>query len=182
DRRLNVYEHRLAAVVEEAVESCRPAAMERGIDLRSHVPPELQLSLDKLKIRQVLSNLLRNAIEASPSNGVIHGRAAATEGWVEVTVADSGAGIARDEREAVFAPFFTTKEQGTGLGLAIAREFVRAHGGDLRLADTPGPGATFVLSQPCGGAASPSRGSHASRGPPPGPSPPRPPPAPPALP
>lgn len=162
DRRLNVYEHHLAAVVEEAVESCRQAAVERGIDLRAHVPPDLQLSLDKLKIRQVLSNLLRNAIEASPSAGVIHVRAAASNGWVEVAVADSGAGIAADAREAVFAPFYTTREQGTGLGLAIAREFVRAHGGELRLADTPGPGATFVVCLPCGGAASPSRGGHAS--------------------
>jgi signal transduction histidine kinase len=126
------------------------------------VPADLRLSLDKLKIRQALANLVRNAIEASPTTGEVAVRATAVDGWVEVAVADRGPGIAADERDAVFAPFFTTKEQGTGLGLAIAREFVRAHGGDLRLADTPGPGATFVVRLPCGGAASPSRGSHAS--------------------
>jgi signal transduction histidine kinase len=162
DQRLNVYEHALATVVDEAIESCRPAAAARTIALRTDVPADLRLSLDKLKIRQALANLVRNAIEASPTTGEVAVRATAVDGWVEVAVADRGPGIAADERDAVFAPFFTTKEQGTGLGLAIAREFVRAHGGDLRLADTPGPGATFVVRLPCGGAASPSRGSHAS--------------------
>jgi signal transduction histidine kinase len=88
-------------------------------------------------------------------------RAVAADGWVEVAVADHGPGVAPAERDAVFAPFFTTKEQGTGLGLAIAREFVRAHGGDIRLADTAAPGATFVVRLPHGGAASPSRSGHA---------------------
>jgi two-component system sensor histidine kinase FlrB len=83
------------------------------------------------------------------------------DGWVEVTVRDHGPGIVSAERDAVFTPFFTTKEQGTGLGLAIAREFARAHGGDLRLADVETPGASFVLRLPCGGTALPSDTCHA---------------------
>jgi signal transduction histidine kinase len=160
DQRLKLYEHALAAVVEEAVESCRPAAAERAVTLRAEVPPGLRLSLDKLKLRQALSNLLRNAIEASPTGAEVDVRAAVVDGWLEVAVRNRGPGITPAERDAVFAPFFTTKEQGTGLGLAIAREFVRAHGGDIRLADTAAPGATFVVRLPRGGEASPSPSGH----------------------
>jgi two-component system NtrC family sensor kinase len=161
DQRVNTYEHALGTVVEEAVESCRPAAAERAVALRADVPADLRLSLDKLKIRQALANLLRNAIEASPPGGEVDVHAVAHDGWVEVAVTDHGPGVAPTERDAVFAPFFTSKEQGTGLGLAIAREFVRAHGGDIRVADTAAPGATFVVRLPRGGAASPSDSGHA---------------------
>jgi signal transduction histidine kinase len=66
-----------------------------------------------------------------------------------VTIADGGAGIPERDRDAVFTPFFTTKEHGTGLGLAIAREFVEAHGGTLTVrGHAPGSGATFVLRLP----------------------------------
>jgi signal transduction histidine kinase len=160
DQRLNLYEHRLAAVVGEAIESCRPAAEERGIALRAEVAADLRLALDKLKIHQALANLLRNAIDASPPGAEVVVRAGAVADGVELSVVDRGPGVPPGEREAAFAPFFTTKEQGTGLGLAIAREFARAHGGDLRLADGGEPGATFILHLPCGMAASPSRASH----------------------
>jgi signal transduction histidine kinase len=160
DQRLNLYEHALASVVEEAVESCRPAAAERAVTLRAEVPPGLRLSLDKLKLRQAFANLVRNAIEASPRGAEVDVRAAVVDGWLEVAVRDRGPGITSAERDAVFAPFFTTKEQGTGLGLAIAREFVRAHGGDIRLADTAAPGATFVVRLPRGDDASPSPSGH----------------------
>jgi signal transduction histidine kinase len=161
DQRLNTYEHDLGTVVEEAIESCRPAAAERAVTLRAEVPPGLRLSLDKLKLRQALANLLRNAIEASPTGAEVDVRAALVDGWLEVAVRDRGPGIPPGERDAVFAPFFTTKEQGTGLGLAIAREFVRAHGGDIRVADTAAAGATFVVRLPRGGTASPSDSGHA---------------------
>jgi signal transduction histidine kinase len=161
DQRLNLYEHRVATVVEEAMATCGPAAAERGVVLRADVPATLGLALDKLKIHQVLVNLLRNAIDASPRGAAVAVRAAVVEGGVEISVADRGPGVAPDEAEAVFAPFFTRKEQGTGLGLAIAREFARAHGGDLRLDQRNGAGAVFVLRLPCGAAASPSRPGHA---------------------
>ena len=161
DQRVNLYEHALATVVGEAIGSCQPAAEERDIVLRADVPPALRLPLDKLKIHQALVNVLRNAIEASSRGAEVVVRANAVEGGVEIRISDTGPGVPANEREAVFAPFFTTKEQGTGLGLAIAREFARAHGGDLRLDADPGTGATFVFRLPCGDAASPSQAGHA---------------------
>jgi signal transduction histidine kinase len=161
DQRVNLYEHAMAAVVGEAIASCRPAAEERGIMLRAEVPAELRLALDKLKINQALANVVRNAIDASPPGTEVLVRARAVADGVELSVVDRGPGVPPAEREAIFAPFFTTKEQGTGLGLAIAREFVRAHGGELRVVDSGEPGTTFVLHLPCGAAASPSRAGHA---------------------
>ena len=76
-------------------------------------------------------------------------RAAVRNGNVEVAISDQGPGIPEQDHEAVFAPFFTTKEHGTGLGLAIARQFTEAHGGRLRAeSGTDGCGATFVFSLP----------------------------------
>lgn len=148
DQRLNLYDHPLGVVVDEALESCQGAAAEHGVSLRVQAPPDQLLALDKLKIRQALANVVRNAIESSPAGGVVDVRASAAAGVVEIAVTDQGSGVPPGEHDTVFAPFYTTKEHGTGLGLAIAREFARAHGGDLTVADGSGPGATFVLRLP----------------------------------
>jgi len=153
DLRLNLYPHPLVAVVVEAVEECHAAAAARGVTLWFDCPTEATLTLDKLKIRQALGNVVRNAIEASSPGSVVRVQGAARDGWAEVTVTDHGSGVPEGDRDAVFAPFFTTKEQGTGLGLAIAREFVQAHGGTLGIDSGPEPGATFVMRLPL----SPSR-------------------------
>ena len=148
DLRLNLYDHPLGRVVTECADECRPAAAARGIALRVECPGEVDLMLDKLKIKQALANVVRNAIEASPAGGEVVVRAGARDGWAEVTVTDQGPGVPEADRDAVFGPFFTTKEQGTGLGLAIAREFTEAHGGRLSVDGQRGRGATFVLRLP----------------------------------
>ncbi len=148
DQRLNLYDHPLGVVVDEALESCRAAAADRGVTLRVQAASDQLLPLDKIKIRQALANVVRNAIESSPAGGVVAVRATGADGVMEIAVTDEGPGIPPAEHDTVFAPFYTTKEHGTGLGLAIAREFARAHGGDLTVADGRGPGATFVLRLP----------------------------------
>lgn len=75
-------------------------------------------------------------------------RAGTQNGWAKIAVSDHGPGVPEADRDAVFAPFFTTKEHGTGLGLAIAREFTEAHGGQLVVESGNGTGATFVLRLP----------------------------------
>jgi signal transduction histidine kinase len=148
DLRVNLYPHRLADVLTECVEDCGPAAAARRIDLRIDCPDETVLPLDKLKLKQALANVLRNAIEASPAGEAVAVCVTPRDGWVDVSVSDRGAGIRREDREAVFAPFYSTKEQGTGLGLAIAREFVHAHGGTLAVDGTGAPGTTLVMRLP----------------------------------
>jgi signal transduction histidine kinase len=152
DMRLNLYAHTLTPLLEECVEACRPAAAGRGVALRLEVEAALELTLDKLKMTQAFVNVLRNAIEASPAGAVVVVRAARRDGGAAIAVCDQGPGIPERDREAVFTPFFTTKERGTGLGLAIAREFTEAHGGRLWVEQgAAGRGATVVTWLPLAG-------------------------------
>lgn len=149
DLRLNLYEHDLAKLITESVEQCRTDAEEHGVKLHADCPRDLNASLDKLKITQALVNLLRNAIEISPRGGRVVIAASADEEHVTVTVSDQGPGVSDEDREAIFAPFFTTKEHGTGLGLSIARVFVEAHGGRIFVEPRPPQlGARFVVELP----------------------------------
>jgi two-component system, NtrC family, sensor kinase len=151
DLRLNLYAHALTPLLEECLEACRPAAVERGVALRLEIAAALELTLDKLKMKQAFVNVLRNAIEASPAGAAVVVRADARDGGAAISVCDQGPGVADRDREAVFTPFFTTKERGTGLGLAIAREFTEAHGGRLWVEHAPVGGATVVAWLPLTG-------------------------------
>ncbi len=106
------------------------------------------------KLRQVIHNLIKNALEADAAVTRVAVRIASTRsGHITVSVSDDGPGIRPEHRLIVFEPFFTTKPKGTGLGLAVSRAIARAHGGDLELADGAGPGAAFQLTLPQGGGA-----------------------------
>jgi signal transduction histidine kinase len=99
----------------------------------------------------VLSNLIRNAIEAKGSNARIEIRGAPDgDGWIRILVDDNGPGIPTDARSNVFKPFITTKSKGTGLGLAICKKIVDEHGGTLAIEDAPIGGARFVMRLPTG--------------------------------
>jgi signal transduction histidine kinase len=152
DLRLNLYTHPLVPVLEECADACRAQATARGIAVRLERAAPIDVTLDKLKMKQAFVNLLRNAIEASPAGSEVVVRVAPRDGGAAVTICDCGPGIPDDDREAVFAPFFTTKERGTGLGLAIARQFTEAHGGRLWVEPAhPGRGATCITWLPLGG-------------------------------
>jgi signal transduction histidine kinase len=148
DLRLNLYEHALRPLLEECVAACARAALARHVRLRLECPPELTVVLDKLKMKQAILNVLQNAIEASPAGGEVAIAGAAADGFAEIRITDQGPGIPPADREAVFTPFFTRKEQGTGLGLAIAREFTEAHGGCITVEGGDGGGARFLFRLP----------------------------------
>jgi signal transduction histidine kinase len=93
--------------------------------------------MDGTRLRQVLLNLLNNAIEALGDGGLIEVGVRSVRGHVEITVADDGPGIAPQDRERVFVPFFSTKASGTGLGLALARKFVEEAGGTIVCEEGP---------------------------------------------
>jgi signal transduction histidine kinase len=104
-----------------------------------------------LRLRQVVFNLIKNAVEASGGSGrarVVQIKLGAAPGAVEVAVADSGPGIAPGASGRLFEPFFTTKPAGTGLGLAVSRAIARAHGGDILAGGSPLGGALFTLRLP----------------------------------
>ena len=107
------------------------------------------------QLEQVLVNLLSNAYDAINSGagnpgGAIELCTSASEGWVELQVADSGSGISESHLAKIFDPFFTTKEEGkgTGLGLAVTYAIVREHGGKIAARNRPGGGAVFTVALP----------------------------------
>jgi two-component system, NtrC family, sensor histidine kinase HydH len=105
--------------------------------------------LDPGHLRQVLINLLRNALQAGPT-GAVEARVATSPAGLVITVRDRGPGIPAAEQERVFEPFHTTRVQGTGLGLAVARRIVTLHGGTITAADHPDGGALFTITIPAG--------------------------------
>jgi signal transduction histidine kinase len=121
------------------------------VEASTEVAPELPpVSLDAMKFKQVMTNLVRNAIEAMPGGGRLAIRAGFDERWLRVEVSDTGAGIAPDAARRLFEPSFSTKLGGTGLGLLLAREGAQAHGGRLEFRTEVGKGTAFVVSIPRG--------------------------------
>ena len=124
----------------------------RGVGLAFEVEPGVgPLSADPDQLQQVLVNLILNACDASADGGGVRiTAAAAPDGFIRITVADRGCGIAPEHMNAVFDPFFTTKKrgEGTGLGLPIAASIVRNHGGQINLESTPGRGTEVTILWP----------------------------------
>jgi PAS domain S-box-containing protein len=133
-------------------------AVSIDLDLSPDVP---ELLADSHQLRQLFSNLIANAFEALGGEGHVSIRAALLPGDDEPTISidppvpqivvevrDTGPGIAGDDLERIFSPFFTTKPQGTGLGLAIVRKVVDAHDGHIDAISAPGRGATFRVTLP----------------------------------
>jgi signal transduction histidine kinase len=144
----------LNALIRQTMELERPQCSVAGIKLVGDFQHDLpRVTADPHRLGQVLMNLLgnaRQAMEAAEQGRSLTVRTRRREQMVEIQVVDDGPGIPAGTKTKIFDWFFTTKPpgEGTGLGLAVSREIVQAHGGNLRLEDTPGGGATFVLEIP----------------------------------
>jgi simple sugar transport system ATP-binding protein len=116
------------------------------IEARVEVPPDIAAcSMDANLMKQAVSILLMNAIEASGRKGPVEIRAFPKGSFLCIEVQDWGCGIAEDQRRRIFMPFFTTKAQGTGLGLSIAHRILEQHNGTINVFSAPGKGSTFQL-------------------------------------
>ncbi|HTZ76424.1 MAG TPA: MASE4 domain-containing protein [Stellaceae bacterium] len=142
----------LSAVIDEAWSLAVIGAQNRAIEVKLDLDPGLPAALiDKVQIQQVLLNLMRNAIEAlaeSERRLIIVATTAAADGMIEVSLADTGPGLAEEVRERLFQPFVTTKAEGMGIGLSICRSIVEAHGGRLWVTPNPGGGTVFRFTVP----------------------------------
>ncbi|HEY8414015.1 MAG TPA: ATP-binding protein [Pyrinomonadaceae bacterium] len=125
-------------------------AREQGVNLRCAIRSDVTLSGKCVSaLRDAVSNLLLNALQATPSGGEVKLVAEAADGELLISVADSGAGVPAELRERIWEPFFTTRQRGTGLGLAIVRKRVQEVGGSASLAvSSNGRGAVFQLRLP----------------------------------
>jgi signal transduction histidine kinase len=145
----------LARVVDEAVETAVLAQQDVSVvaSIRGGLPA---IRGDRARIRQVLGNLIENAVKYSPEGGEVRVSAAAGNGAVRIAVKDAGPGIPRDQQGRIFEKFGRAEveggsKQGTGLGLFIARSIAEAHGGSLDVTSGAEPGATFTLTLPVAG-------------------------------
>jgi signal transduction histidine kinase len=144
----------LPAAVDNAVTLVRERASRKGITVRIAVEEQVGVIRgDERKVRQVLLNLLSNAIKFTPEGGRIEVAAVPNDGSVEVSVHDTGVGIAPEDHEAVFEEFrqvgaSAAKQEGTGLGLALARKFIELHGGKIWVTSQVGAGSTFTFTLP----------------------------------
>jgi PAS domain S-box-containing protein len=132
-----------------------PQALEKRIALVSGPCPEtLVARADRVKAEQIILNLCSNAVKFTGAGGRVMLGCKGREGWVEVTVSDTGVGIPGEQADRIFEPFvqlgrgLTSQHEGTGLGLAISRDLARAMGGDLRVESEEGVGSTFTLTLP----------------------------------
>ena len=125
-----------------------------NIRITHQVDPHVVIQGDPQRIRQVFWNLLINACQAMPQGGEIIITARPFSGvhddmdWCEIIIADTGEGIARDDRDRIFNPFFTTKTGGTGLGLAIVYRIIQDHRGTITVESVPGKGTQFIIRLP----------------------------------
>jgi signal transduction histidine kinase len=145
----------LPASIESAITLVRERVSRRGLTLEVSIDGRLgEIVGDERKIRQVLLNLLSNAVKFTPEGGRIELAAAPANGSVEISVADTGIGIASEDQEAIFEEFrqvgtdYARKREGTGLGLALARRFVELHGGTIWVKSQLGNGSTFTIAIP----------------------------------
>jgi two-component system, NtrC family, sensor histidine kinase HydH len=106
------------------------------------------VSLDREKVRHALTNLLQNALQATPKGKEVRLLVRLDQGILHMLVEDEGSGIPKEHLDRIFHPFFTTKPQGTGLGLAITHRIVKDHGGEIKVESTPGNGTRVSMSFP----------------------------------
>jgi len=141
--------------VQDAIDDLQARARARGVTLKNTVPGALVAYADNDRMRQVISNLVDNAIKYGLAGGVTSVEGSQLpDGRIEVVVADDGPGIPKEAQERIFERFYRvdkarSREQGgTGLGLAIVKHVVQAHGGEVHLESEPGAGARFILHLP----------------------------------
>jgi signal transduction histidine kinase len=153
----------LCDLVTESQQLIAGRAKSQGVRMLDHVPAEpVLIDADKEQIRQVLLNVLLNALDAMPTGGEVciavarppptHSRASPADGFAEgeiqLTVTDTGVGLARDISERLFQPFVTSKTTGTGLGLSICKRIIEAHGGRIAVTNRTTGGAMVEIHLP----------------------------------
>jgi signal transduction histidine kinase len=141
--------------IENALILIRERATRHGIKVQHRIDQQLgEIVGDERKFKQILLNLLSNAVKFTPEGGRIDVDAGLSKGSVEISVSDTGIGIAPEHQETIFEEFrqvgtdTANKREGTGLGLALSKRFVELHGGTMRVESVLGKGSTFTFTLP----------------------------------
>ncbi len=137
----------LNTVVKEAISLISPVIQSRNISIELNISNVL-LKADAALLKQVIMNILLNAVQAMDSAGKISIHSETSNGYLQLSIKDTGPGIDKSTLDRIFDPFYTTKDEGTGLGLSISLKIMQAHGGTISVRSTPGEGSTFILHFP----------------------------------
>jgi two-component system sensor histidine kinase HydH len=139
----------ITALTEDVVSLMHPEAESKGIRLESRIDGDLVVEGNGEELRKVLINLIKNSIEAcGEGDSVQVGATAPSDEDLELCVEDTGPGVASEDREKIFRPYFTTKENGTGLGLALSHRIIADHDGEIEYEDMSGGGSRFLITLP----------------------------------
>jgi two-component system OmpR family sensor kinase len=149
----------LSAMLGNLVEKFTPLARQAGVEIQAEISGLLNVTGDADRLAQVFTNLVDNALKFTPVGGTVQLKAAQVDGYVEVSVADSGPGIHSQDLQRIFERFYQIdksrqgRNRGLGLGLAIAQEIVQAHGGSIKAynkseLEPAGQGSVFVVRLP----------------------------------
>ncbi|HET97262.1 MAG TPA: DUF3365 domain-containing protein [Desulfurivibrio alkaliphilus] len=147
---LNWTECDLALVIRESIAEFAPTTAARRIVIRETAPPTLPVAADEDRLRQVLTNLLANAVKFAPENSEIAINLERDPNQLTVEICDQGPGVRSGEKEKIFEKFYKLGDkEGSGLGLAICRSIIEAHGGEIGVRENPaGQGACFYFKLP----------------------------------
>jgi PAS domain S-box-containing protein len=134
--------------IEEVISMVKPDLDERNIALIREFEEPAEMYIDPNRIKGALLNILKNAVQATGSNGTIFIKTYVKDNSAVVEIKDTGAGIAEEDLPFIFDPFFTTKKTGTGLGLIITHRIIEEHNGSIEVESKPGEGSTFRVFIP----------------------------------
>jgi signal transduction histidine kinase len=136
-------------LVSKSMEVLAPKLKDHNITLRlDYHPQELQGRLDRHRLRQVIFNLVENAIDSMSSGGDLTIATGRRDNYLSLEISDTGAGIPKEKLPKLFTPFFTTKSKGSGLGLPVSKKIIDAHGGFIDIATEVGKGSRFTIFLP----------------------------------
>ncbi len=144
----------LNAAVGEVFTALTAKAGERQIDLRNEVPPEVTVRADPVRLEQMLTNLIDNAVKFNRPRGSVTATHTASGAVDVISIADTGEGILPEHTARIFERFYRTDRArsreigGTGLGLAIVKHLAKLHGGEVSVNSAPGSGTTFTIELP----------------------------------
>jgi signal transduction histidine kinase len=142
----------IQALLEDAVELYRHVAEDKGVTISASASPDLRLTADHSRLRQVLANLLDNAIKYTPRGGNVSLSAFEKSGQAVIIVEDTGVGIPQEETSRIWERLYrvdkSRSQRGLGLGLSLVKAVVQAHQGSVEVSSAPGVGSSFTLLLP----------------------------------
>jgi len=141
---------KVGEIVEGTLALMRPLMAQRGIELEVDCRDEEPACLDPEMLRQILNNLVTNALQALPQGGRLQVKSSSNGTSVAISVRDDGGGIPESQQDLIFDPGFTTSGHGHGLGLSIVQRFIEAQGGSIQVVSREEWGTEFILTFPVG--------------------------------